>query len=192
MIFNKKLHQAKQEITSKNLIVGSEGDAIINVKVTNSEEIFSPYDFDGYDKINPSLGEYIWDKSKFVPLNKNIKIKIYTDKDANEDEIKSAFKNNYRSEYSHVKEQENKNLLFSFIMFLLGVLFMSFLFVMHKFFYYQFLEVILEIATWVFFWESVDSFFLERAEIRRKKHQLLKLFVAEIEIIRLKNINKID
>ena len=57
---------------------------------------------------------------------------------------------------------------------------------MHNYFYNIYLEIIMEIATWVFIWEAVDAFFLRRLQLKRKRNILLKLYMAKIDVVNLK------
>lgn len=188
MIFRKKLRKADKEILKdKEYIEGSDDRAIISIKAEEDEQIFSTYNYDSNEKLNAELDEFIWDKARFVPMAKDIKIKLYTNTKTDEQEVVDAIKNNYKKEYIETKSELKRNAIFSLIMLMLGIVFMSFLLLMHVYFYNVYLEIIVEIATWVFIWESVDSFFLQRAALKRKRITLLKLYTAEMEIIKLKN-----
>ena len=188
MIFRKNLRKADKEILQdKEYIEGSDDRAIISIKAEEDEQIFSTYNYDSNEKLNAELDEFIWDKARFVPMAKDIKIKLYTNTKTDEQEVVDAIKNNYKKEYIETKSELKRNAIFSLIMLLLGLAFMSFLLLMHVYFYNVYLEIIVEITTWVFIWESVDSFFLQRAALKRKRITLLKLYTAEMEIIKLKN-----
>lgn len=187
MIFRKNLRKADREILQdKDYIEGSDDRAIISIKAEEDEQIFSTYNYDSNEKLNAELDEFIWDKARFVPMAKDIKIKLYTNTKTDEQEVVDAIKNNYKKEYIETRNELKRNAIFSLIMLLLGLAFMSLLLLMHVYFYNVYLEIVVEIATWVFIWEAVDSFFLQRAELKRKRITLLKLYTAEMEIIKLK------
>lgn len=187
MIFRKKLRKADKEILKdKEYIEGSDDRAIISIKAEEDEQIFSTYNYDSNEKLNAELDEFIWDKARFVPMAKDIKIKLYTNTKIEEKEVVVAIKNNYKKEYIETRNELKRNAIFSLIMLLLGLAFMSLLLLMHVYFYNVYLEIVVEITTWVFIWEAVDSFFLRRSELKRKSITLLKLYTAEMEIIKLK------
>lgn len=189
MFFKKSLREADKQIKQdKDFIIDSEGDALISVKAPKKEQIFSSYNYDSNEKLNGELDEFIYDKAKFVPLPQDIKLKIYTEENIDEVEVKKAIKNNYKKQYIEIKNELKKNTLFSLVMFILGILSLSLLLLMHKFFYNVYFEIIIEIATWVFVWEAVDSFFLQKAELKRKRATFLKLYSSEIEIVKLNKI----
>lgn len=193
MFSRKKLRQASKQIKeNKDFVVDSDGDAVISVKAPSEDQIFSSYNFDGNEKLKTELSEFIYDKAKFTSPNQDVRIKVYTNEDINAMDVESAIRNNFKKDYIELKNKSKRNLAFSAIMFILGILGLSLLLLMHKYFYNVYLEVVIEIATWVFMWEAIDSFFLRRATIRQNRVILLKLFSAEIDVIHLKGINTID
>ena len=192
MLSRKKMREARKSIKhEKDFLVDSDGDAIISVKATEEDQIFSSYNFDGNEKLKPELAEYIYDKAKFTRPTQDIRIKIYTGDNIDEEEVKSAVRNNFKKEYVALKNASKRNLIFSAIMLVIGLLGLSLLLLMHQYFYNVYLEVVIEIATWVFIWEAIDSYFLRRATLRHDKMIFLKLYSAEIDVIKLKNIDKI-
>lgn len=193
MYFKKKLRDADKNIKEDNIFVlDSAGDAVVNIKAEKPEQIFSAYNFDSREKLNDELGDFIMDKAKFVPVNKDIRIKLYTDPSVDEIEVEKAIRNHFKKEYIEIKNEKKHNLVFSFAMLLLGLFSLAFQLVMHKFFYNVYAYIIVEIATWVFFWEAVDSYFLQRASLKRKSITLLKLYSAQIEVVKLKELKKIS
>lgn len=191
MFLNKKFRKVEKELNQDKIyVVGSDGDAIINVKADEKEQVFSSYNFESNEKLNDELSDFIYDKAKDVPVNKDIKIKIFTDFKADEKEVQDAIKNNYKKEYINLKSEMKRNYIFSAVMFVLGIVTLTLLLLMHSWFYNVYLEIILEIATWVFIWEAVDSFFLQRAQLKRKCLTMLKLYSAEINIVNLKTFSK--
>ncbi|MGN1201269.1 MAG: hypothetical protein ACI4R8_03330 [Candidatus Caccovivens sp.] len=181
MFLRKKYREIDNEI-SKNESHNTHDELEINIKVDTNKEIFSEYDYDNNEKLKPELGEFIYDKAKFV-TNQDIKLKIYSQTNLNQKDVESAIKNHYKKEYLESKQMMRKNLVFSFAMLILGLIALTFLLIMHAFFYNEYLYIITEIATWVFIWEAVDSFFLERVSIKRKRITFLKLYSAKIEFI---------
>ncbi|MBP3619074.1 MAG: hypothetical protein J6J24_00265 [Clostridia bacterium] len=193
MFSRRKLHQASKQIKEeKDFVVDSDGDAIISVKAADGENIFSSYNFDGNEKLKPELSEFIYDKAKFTRPNQDIRIKVYTNEEVKPEEVQKAIRNNFKKDYIELKNKSKRNLFFSAIMLIVGLLGMSLLLLMHKYFYNVYLEVVIEIATWVFIWEAIDSFFLRRVSIRHNRLILLKLYSAEIDVINLKGINSLS
>ena len=174
----------------KVYVDGSEGDAIINVKVTDKHQVFSNYNYESDEKLNNDLGEFIYDKARFVSPNKDIRIKIFSTQEIGQSEVEEAIKNHYKKDYVEAKNKMRRNLIFSIIMLTIGLLAFASLLVMHEVAYNIYLEIVLEIMTWVFIWEAVDSFCLRRVGLRHEPQILLNLFLAEISVVILKDASK--
>ncbi len=155
----------------------------INIKVDNKEQIISKFSYDENDKLNKELSEFILDKTKIAPLNKNIKLKFYTSSPIDNNEIKSTIQNHFKEEYLEFKHELKRANAISLIMLILGIISLSLLVLAHKFFDYYYFTTILEIASWVFVWESVDIFFLQRSRLKRQCLLIEKLYLAKVEII---------
>lgn len=184
MSLRKKLRDASREINKNKGVVYDEDDnAVITVKAFDKEQIFSSYDYDSNEKLNEELGSYIWDKARLVPANKEIKIKVYTSKGVNKKEVSEAIRNNYKKDYIEIQALLKKNLFFSLAMLVIGLVFMTFLFLSYAFFRNDYIDAIIDIVTWVFLWEAVDAFCLERSSLKKQSYTHLKLYTANIEII---------
>ena len=184
MLFSRRYRKADKDVgNARHFIVDSDGDALINVKAANREQIFSTYNYEKNHKLNKELDEFIYDKARFVPPNKEIRIKVYTEENANKEEIEEAIINNYKKDALEIKTDMKINLFFSVAMLLVGIAFFALLLLMHTFFYNDYLSIVLEIIVWVFIWEAVDSFFLRRHRLKRKQRILLNLCMAKIEVV---------
>jgi hypothetical protein len=156
---------------------------IINIKVDDKEQIISKFSYDENDKLNKELSEFILDKTKVMTLNKDIKLNFYTSSPIEQQEIKTTLQNHFREEYLETKHELKRANAISLIMLILGIISLSMLVLAHKFFDYFYFTTILEIASWVFIWESVDIFFLQRSRLKRQCLLFKKLYSAQVEII---------
>lgn len=186
----------KKELKNKN--DNYEDIETINIKAESKAAIFSDYNYDSNEVLNSNLEEFLIEKVKNIPPNVNLRVKIFTDDCVDENEVKVAYKNKFKGDFEELEQELKRNMLFAFTMLILGVLFMGFLILEMYFLNNYILSTILEIAVWVFVWEAVDSFFLERSSIRRKRYQLARLYYADLEVVALdfdkieKNLTKID
>lgn len=156
---------------------------IINIKVDNKEQVISKFSYDENDKLNKELSEFILDKTKIITLTKDIKLNFYTPSPIDKTEIQTTLQNHFREEYIEVKHELKRLNIFTLTMIILGVITLSALFLAHKFFDYFYFTTILEIASWVFIWEAVDSIFLRRPRITRQCMLMHKLYSAHVEVI---------
>ncbi len=186
----------KKELKNKN--DNYEDIETINIKAESKAAIFSDYNYDSNEVLNSNLEEFLVEKVKNIPPKVNLRVKIFTDDCVDENEVKVAYKNKFKGDFEELEQELKRNMLFAFTMLILGVLFMGFLILEIYFLNNYILSTILEIAVWVFVWEAVDSFFLERSSIRRKRYQMARLYYAELEVVTLdfdkieKNLTKID
>lgn len=186
----------KKELKNKN--DNYEDIETINIKAESKAAIFSDYNYDSNEVLNSNIEEFLVEKVKNIPPKVNLRVKIFTDDCVDENEVKVAYKNKFKGDFEELEQELKRNMLFAFTMLILGVLFMGFLILEMYFLNNYILSTILEIAVWVFVWEAVDSFFLERSSIRRKRYQMARLYYAELEVVTLdfdkieKNLTKID
>lgn len=179
----------KEELKNKN----DDFDDIetINIKAENKAAIFSDYNYDSNEVLNPNLEAFLVEKAKSIPPKSNLRVKIFTDDCVDENEVKVAYKNKFKGNFEELEQELRRNMLFALTMLILGVLFIGFLILEMHFLNNYILSTILEIAAWVFIWEAVDSFFLERSVIKRKRYQMARLYYAELEVVTL-DFDKID
>ena len=186
----------KKELKNKN--DNFEDIETINIKAESKAAIFSDYNYDSNEVLNSNLEEFLVEKVKNIPPKVNLRVKIFTDDCVDENEVKVAYKNKFKGDFEELEQELKRNMLFALTMLILGVLFMGFLILEMYFLNNYILSTILEIAVWVFIWEAVDSFFLERSSIRRKRYQMARLYYADLEVVTLdfdkieKNLTKID
>ncbi|MDE7191608.1 MAG: hypothetical protein K2O35_04010 [Clostridia bacterium] len=153
----------------------------INVKIFNKDQLFSTYSYSG-DKLNSEFSEYIFDQAKDAPIKDRIKIKIHTETDLDANEVQQSLKSHCKSEYKESKKQVKRIVLISAIMTILGILALTALILINHFTDNIYITSIIEIAAWVFIWEAVDFFFLQRPVVKGKCILIQRVYTAEIEI----------
>ena len=168
---------------SSQLKEDAEGDAIIDVQVESKNEIFSKFNYEEGDILTTEFTDYLWNKAKLVPTNKNLHIKVYANEELNVNKVENAIKKHYKNEYIEVKSELSYLGRFSLINLILGIITLAVLLVLHNVFDNYFLVSIVDILAWVFVWEAFDSFFLERARLKRRQKHILKIYSSEVEII---------
>lgn len=184
---DKKLKVARKQLSQKDSIVlNSLGDVAITVKVEEEEQIFSQFDYDTNEKLNDEFASYIRDKARSAPVKSDISIKIYTPLNLKQKEVEDAIHNKFKQDYLQNQADKKTNLWFSFAMFVIGLISLGLLFLSYSYFRNDYADAILEIVAWVFMWEAVDAFFLERAKLRKRQLTLLKLYVANVEVKKYK------
>lgn len=187
MFSKKKMRKADREIAkSSDFFVDGDENAVIKIKAIDQDQIFSLYNYDSNEKLNKDLGEFIFEKAKYVPIGMDIKIKLYTETPTDSGEVEDAIKKHFRKEYSSIKNELKRNAYVSVVMFGIGLISLSALLLLYTFFNQFYFTTMIEIATWIFIWEGVDSYFLQRTGLKREKMTFLKLYCGKIEVIKLK------
>lgn len=157
----------------------------INVRAEEKTAIFSEYNYDANEVLNPALTDFLLEKARDIPAKSSLRVKIFTNDNVDAEEVKTAYKNKFKGEFDEQEHKLKRNGIFALIMLILGVLFLGFL-ILEMFLLNDFVfSTILEIAVWVFVWEAVDKFFLERSQIRRRRFQMARLYYAQIEVVGL-------
>lgn len=160
------------------------GDAIISINAPTNNELFSSYNYNSDDVINKDLADYIWQKSKLVPFNHDIKLQIYTKEEVDKKEVKSALNTYYRAEYLDAKSELKKNTIFSLLCLFFGVVTLVVLSLFNSLIDNFYLLSITDILAWVFIWEAFDVFFFQRSHSIRRIKQIQRLYKAKLEIIK--------
>ncbi|MBD5637002.1 MAG: hypothetical protein HDP28_04185 [Clostridia bacterium] len=97
-------------------------------------------------------------------------------------EAEQALKSHYRAEYIETKKEAKRIVITSAIMTILGVLALTALILINYFTDNLYVTSIVEIAAWVFIWEAVDYFFLQRPVVKGKSILIQRIYTAQIII----------
>lgn len=163
------MKQERIEKIAKKLKINldDENRAILNLKITDDSNFLSPY---YYDK--PIISN---DVASFINLNKAILLWKYgltiniisnvIDKDE-EETYKNAIKHYYETDLIHNKRTMKRNYILALIMFIIGILVFSLMFILDHFFANSLglWKEVIDVVAWVFIWESVDIAFIEKIE----------------------------
>lgn len=184
MFFSKKQREADREIMQHGTVAENDGEqgAVIKVKVQSREQLFSPYSYSG-DKLNPEFCGYIFDKAKSTSLTEDLTICVHSDEEISSDEVQSTLKNHYADEYRETKKDLRRLTVISLIMTAFGIITLTVLVLLNHFWDNFYVTTIVEIAAWVFVWEAVDYFFLQRPVVKAKLLLIRKIYSANVEAL---------
>lgn len=168
--------------------IDEEGRGIIEIGAGDYSDIFSYYSLNNYNVLDSEFNAFLETKADAIPMKHELTLNFHVKEpdEAKEQEIKFALKENYEREIHAINRKMHRNNIFSLYMLLMGFLFFVVYITIVHFNLYFAIKVIFEIATWVFFWEAVDSFFLERRHLkieRLKKYRLLKSKIVLSEFV---------
>ena len=182
MFWNKQIQEVDKLILNSSFDEKATDDpSEINVKIDNRDQLFSAYSYSG-DKLNAEFSDYLFDKAKDAPMKEKIKIRIHTTIDIDPEDAQQSIKSHCKSAYKENKKQVKRLVLISTIMTLLGIIALTALILINHFTDNIYITSIVEIAAWVFIWEAVDFFFLQRPVVKGKCILIQRVYMAEIEI----------
>ncbi len=175
----------RQRKKTDKLILGDENiyktTNVIDVKIECREQLFSAYSYSD-NKLNTEFSEYLSDKAKSVPIKEQVKIQIHTKDDIEVAEVEQAVKSHFRAQYKEQKKEVTRLTVISLIMLTLGIIALTALILIEYFTDNIYVTYIADIAAWVFIWEAVDIFFLQRAVAKAKCVLIQRIYTASIEI----------
>lgn len=160
-----------------------EGRGIINVGAENFDDIFSPYCFKGGDTLSLELVDYLWEKQEVVPLDYDLTVRFNV-KNADEKkrkEIQMAVRENFENDVHAAEQKLHRLAVMSTWFIIIGIIITSIYLVATSFVPVA-VTYILDILAWVFIWEGVRAYFLDRRSLKLDKIRSLRLAAAKIEV----------
>lgn len=159
-------------------------DLVVDIRVDNKDQVISKFSYDKNDKLNKELSDFLIEKTKPVSQKQEIQLNMHTGSDLNKYEVQGTIYKHFDDEYKEVKRELKRNSIFVVSMVVLGIISLTLLVLAYKYFSNFYFDMFLEIASWVFVWEAIDSFFLRRPSIKRRCLQMKKLSQAKVDVMR--------
>ena len=157
---------------------------LIDIGLEDIDDFYSPYSLKNNKKIDREVDDHICDIADYIPLSKDLDLEIYLDKmptDKEKKEAETTFRNYYAQYLLELNAERNRLLILASILLGIGLVLLSCLFAFGLYEKSQFLYTLLEIATWVFVWESLDISCFHCHTINVKKQRAKKLLNADIK-----------
>ena len=159
-----------------------EGRAVISMSVMNDDDFLSDFSAGATPTISSEVSEFLDESATAFLPKEQLHIKIYSDCIDSEEEklYKNALTEYYVRHYKRNWLEMRRNLLISVVMLLIGIAALSVGVTFTFFGRHEVWAEILDIFAWVFIWEAVDLFFLERSVLRREKYRCLLFIAAKV------------
>lgn len=180
----KKIKQLIQIYSKSKVELSSENKAIIPVHLSNLEVVFSNYGTIGNPVINSEFASFLEQHILATHLLHDIHIEVesehLTEKDI--ELVQQAIQNYYREDASIEARKLKRGILATIYFLIVAVVIFSIMIVLNQFHLLSTIGLeLFDIAGWVFTWEAVDQFFIERP-IRKfellKSHKLIEASVC--------------
>lgn len=183
----KKLFENDQKIE-----IDEEGRKIIRVYVHNDDQFVSPYASNGTPVLSGETADFLNHSLKHLRFIDKIHF-IIESNCIDDDEKKlyeAAIKNYYHQELIENKEQIKQKTKISIIMILLGAIIFLIAIACSNSAGTLLLDI-LDVIAWVFVWEAVDLFVLQRGTLKNQQLRYLQIMFSKITFqdIKLKEKN---
>lgn len=182
--YREKIKKVREKIKKDVFDEDDKGRAVLNINVSDDDCILSKYNDDGQEIISSDMADFVNNLVKSVPSDKEIVLDISCSKCSPEKQkrYKKAIVNYYVNEFADKDLKIKNNSIISLLLFMIGVIGFIGLYLLKTFDAYWLIQDIVEVASWVFLWETVDVFFLNRGILKWKQKRYLKIIFAEIKI----------
>lgn len=155
----------------------------IEINLSNGN-IYDEYSTDS--ELNPTIFEFVDKVFRLVKKKADLEIDITfpsTMKDEEKDKIEKLFKSHYAINIVKSNEEIKRHNIVSIILLIFGIIVYG-AYGLLEYFKMDFIfQGVIEIASWVFIWESVDMFFLSNFGSRLERMKNIKIFNAKINRI---------
>lgn len=160
-----------------------ENKCVIRMHVTDDGNFLSPFSVEGYPVIGGETAEFLNHNYKRHLTDNNLRLVIASDViDENEQIVYAdAIRNYYQTEYRETKRDLHKKFIQSVIMTLIAAIVFAVAITLGA--ATNTGDVILsmlDVLAWVFMWEAVDIFFLQRPILKKQQRKNTEFINAEI------------
>lgn len=175
-----KFSKLKREIlTKQEYSTESPIDTTIHLNINSSNDAISPYSEDNKLTINSEFASFLENSVKDIPVKNNLTLEI-SSKNCDINMLSEAIKNYYYNEFIDSQRKLKRNLIFSLVTFIIGLLGLAFTMLYDIFDFPIIVIGALDIFTWVFMWEAFDKFFFERTEFKYNQYRQMNFINAKI------------
>ena len=159
-----------------------EGRAIIEMTVLRDEDFLSDFSAGARPAVSAEVAEYLNESALALLPKEPVCLKIYSDCIGEEDQAvyNAALMEYYARHYKENRILLKRNAIASLIMALLGLAALTVTLLISFLWKLPVISEALDIFSWVFLWEAVDLFFLERTVLRARQSRCLRFLDAKI------------
>ena len=187
-----KIKQYKKQLRSEQFDVDNEikfndeGEAIIECKIGNEKDMFSPYDINKDKTIDDEFDKYLMEETEIIPLRHNLEIKIHVKNDCSietQSQIKSSMKRFYSFKLTKSKVNLKKSTWGAIILYFIGALALFATPFASQLSNVPLYEVLL-ILIWFCLWEANDIVLFKTSKQKTEQLNMLRLYNAKITFIK--------
>lgn len=163
------------------------GRSEINLTIYDDDNFLSPYSSDNEEIISDEVASFLENNVHLINPKEPLHIKISSN-EINETEkgiYKRAINNYYFNEVVEIDRSLKFNTLATVLLTLISLIIFVGLYFLMSYTSIPILPEVITVIAWVFLWEAVNQFFIERAFLRRRENRCLNLMSAKISFYAL-------
>lgn len=159
-----------------------EGRAVIGMTVLKDEDFLSAFSAGRQPVVSTEVAEFLDESAKAFLPREPVRINIYSDCIDKEEEktYSEALKEYYVRHYKENRRELKRNAVVSLLMAVVGLLALTGSLLLSYLLKNAVVSEATDIFAWVFLWEAVDLFFLERMVLRAERDRCLRFIEANI------------
>lgn len=183
MINRRQLKEKAKELQKEDKqIYDEEGRAVINMTVLDDNEFLSPYGEEKDIVISRETAAFLEHSTRAIHHNRDLTLVISSNVIDEKEKVlyKKGIHNYFENSFLALQKDLKRNLWTSIIFALIGVLYFAVLIVISLFVDYDLILEMLSIAGWVFLWEAVELFFIDRTEMKNRQYRAYAFLNAKI------------
>lgn len=178
---------AEKRLKEHEILRDEEGRAIIPMTVRDDTDFLSPFSYSGKEVISEDVSEFLQNGAMTIPHKDQLSIHIHSNCIGEEEKQKytDAIHESFLTRYAENERKLRKNRWDATILFAVGVIGFLLMALLMEFTENEILIEIVDIFAWVFIWESVDVFFIERSLLRIQRRRYLAFAHCKTEFFAL-------
>lgn len=191
--FSKVRKRINKEINTFKNNVDEEGRSIINITIYNDNDFLSPYSTSNEEILTEDTAKFLEHSAMTANPKNPLHINIYSDEidSVEKEKYPKAIKNYYFNQLVDIQQKLKHNLIVSLIFTLASIIiFLAEFSFVQSLIKNDTINELINIIGWVFMWEAVDQFCIERSHINRQKYRYLNIMEAKLTFHKLKEKNK--
>lgn len=177
----KKIAHARAK--AREIVRDEEGRAVIPMTVRDDTDFLSPFSFSGKETVSDGVADFLERGALPFRHKESLTVRIYSD--CIDDEEKKVYAEAIREHFfgQHLQNARRlkRNAVSAVLLFLCGAVLLGLMAILMTYSVSDILVEIVDIFAWVFIWEAVDIFCLERELLRMKQERYLRFMNCKVE-----------
>ncbi len=181
----RKLKKSTPMKEAETLDYDENGNAVVNVGLRELEDFFCPCSFKTYDIMNKDVVDYVETFVDQVPVKDDLSIDIYTEEPTDnfdKKRIRASVKRHYAEKIVTQNKLMKKNIWVGSLLLVLGIVFGALEFFIWELIQQNFVDLIISIIAWTFFWDGFEMLALDLPKQRAEQIRNYRIMRAKVHV----------